>query len=155
VIRRRGYRSASGVGLLLLALTGCDPIYGISGSTVIQGPADDACIASALRETPGVKDVETKSVKNEAIAIVGDAPLDGSMIRYFTYDIGDNGHPTMMIEEFSGGRVRYSHTMLQMHEKIPMQNIDRSLPTMHDADEHISRLCHVDLSKLTEARIGE
>jgi hypothetical protein len=154
MIGLRVCRLASGVGLLVL-LTGCDTIHGITGSTIIQGPADDACIAAALHETPGVKDVETKSVKNESVAIAGDLPVDGSLIRYFTYDIGGSYRPTMMIEEFSGARIRYSHTMLQMHHKVPVQDIEHSLPIMRDANEHISRLCHVDLSKLNEAPIGE
>ena len=64
---------------------------------------------------------------------------------YFTYEIGGTYAPTLMIEEYSGGRIQYSDSMLSMNKKIPKDELDRALPIMREAKKIISRTCDVDL----------
>jgi hypothetical protein len=140
----RYFLQISAILLLPSALTGCDPAYGLANRTVVHGPAADSCIVSALNQTAGIRGIQTKIVRNTGTLILGDGPVDDSDIRYYTYNIGEKYSPTLMVEDFYGGKTSYSNTMLSLGQKIPDEELDRALPIMRDAEQQISRLCGVD-----------
>ena len=126
-----------------LGLSSCDFVYGLSTSTLQEGEAADTCVFLTLQRTPGVKDVKTRSVKNTAVLIAGKGPIDDSMIRYYTYNLGTGYSPTITIEDYYDGKTHYRDTMLSMNKKIPQEEIDRALPIMRLAEERISKKCGV------------
>src|SRR5215831_20336503 len=89
------FRTFIAVAIVAIALPGCDPIYGISARKITVQPPDEACISSALRQTPGITDVQVRTITNESWLLVGDGPRHGTPIRYFTYNVGRTYAPTL------------------------------------------------------------
>jgi len=133
------------MAIIIVTLTGCDPVYGIRARKIITQPPDDSCILAALKQTHGVKGVQTQTLTNQGWLVAGDGPLHGTPIRYFTYDIGGQYSPTLMIEGHGTEQFEYSDIMLSMHQKIPQSQIDHALPIMIEAEKQLSRSCGVDL----------
>jgi hypothetical protein len=127
--------------IVLTSLSGCDTIYGINSEKLVTANADDHCIINALKGTPGVRDVRTRTDVNKGWLIAGKGPVHGSLVRYFTYDIGIGYFPSLMIEDFDAGKHHVSDTMLSMNKRIPQATMAKALPIMLDAENNVSRDC--------------
>lgn len=133
---------------LLLGLTACDPIYGISAATISSSPPDQTCIFSALSNTPGVHEAHELSRTYDGWLIAGDGPKHGTQIQYYSYKVGP--HPmqtaTLEIELHSDGQYHYGNFMLSMHERIPKQEIYDAYPVMVASIAEVSRMCNLNIS---------
>lgn len=130
---------------MLTGLPGCDPVYGIYARQIALEAPDEDCIVTALRKTPGVTDVQVKTITSEGWLLVGEGPRHGSPIHYFTYEVGRTYAPTLMVEDFGDGKFEYSDTMLRMGEKIPQPDIDYTLPIMRDVERRVAHLCGIQI----------
>ena len=134
---------------LLLGLTTCDPIYGISAATVSNSPPDPACILSALRQTPGVRGAHESTRTYDGWLIAGDGPKHGTPVQYYSYQVGlqPRQTATLEIEMHSDGQYHYGNYMLSMGERIPRQEIYDAYPIMVASIAEISHACNLDIAK--------
>jgi len=133
---------------LIVGLSGCDTIYGISAGKILEVNPDDHCVLEALRRTPGIVQVRTKIVPYAGWLISGPGPSHGSPIRYFSFDIGEAYWPTLMIENYGSDRYHLSNTMIEINRKIPEPVMRKALPIMLEAEHQVAKSCGVPVGDM-------
>jgi hypothetical protein len=133
-------RHVSPLLLLLLLLTGCDPVYGISRSACVPLMPPPDSVASAIRDTPGVDQVEYRfSEEGEPLTLTGIKAPD--QVHTFSYRGGSNVRGSLQFTVDYRGTVEYSQSLMMMGRHPPQEWIDATRPVMLKIEQRLERDC--------------
>jgi hypothetical protein len=107
--------------LLSLAVTACDPVYGLSRHAYVATMPDAAKIRGIVEHTPGVDSVMYRHHE-------GGFPTMKEY--YFDYRGGSDVRGELRFLIDSRKRIHYSQTCLSLLEPPPQKYIDATLPVM-------------------------
>ena len=116
--------------LLSLALTACDPAYGVWRHAYVGIMPDPAKVRAIIQKTPGIDDVTYRHHK-------GGLPTMEEF--YFDYRGGSKVRGELLLMIDSRKRVRYSQSLFALLEPPPQEYIDATLPVMKRIELRLER----------------
>ena len=132
---------------MLVLVTGCDPIFGVSRHARVSFMPEPAVVGAAIRATPGVDDVKySQSVGGRPLTLTGIKPPD--QIYYFSYRGGTNVHGVVQFTVDYKQSVEYSQYLLRRGSRPPQAWLDATHPVMVQIESRLEQGC--GLTNLSE-----
>ena len=126
--------------LVLVLVTGCDPIFGVSRQAHVPFMPEPARVGAAIRATPGVDDVEYRqSVGDRPLTFTGIKPPD--QVYTFSYRGGTNVHGVVQFIVDYKQSVEYSQYLLCMGAPPSQAWLDATHPVMIQIEQRLADSC--------------
>jgi hypothetical protein len=125
----------------ITALCACDILYGVKRrAELAQAPSFD-CVRSVIASTPGIERVEYRAWEgSRPLTLSGLERAD--RIHTFVYR-GDGVSGAVQFVIDYKGEVRFSDTLLLLHEKPSQTDIDRTRPVMQAIEAGLEARCNL------------
>lgn len=141
----------AGLGCGLLALSGCDPGYGIMRGLTYDHAVDVTCIESALSSAAGVSNVQHEVEEIHSFAIM---PTFGPGIRTnhnFSYDADGLVIGLLVVDDAPYRETRFVQFRVQIGERVPRPEIEAARTIMLRVEQNISRECRLSFERVEES----
>jgi hypothetical protein len=127
-----------------LAISGCDPIYGISRGASLDGMPQVNCVESAIKETPGTIDVKYQySVGGRPLTLTGIQGPDEVHSFIFSGGPDSHIHGAVQVTLHYDKTATFAETLLRMWERPPQEDIDATIPVMHEIEARLEARCNL------------
>jgi len=133
---------------LLIVLTGCDPVFGVSRRARVQFMPAPTRVGATIKATPGVDNVEYRETEgSRPLTLTGIKPPD--QIHTFMYSGGSNVHGVVQFKIDYEQTVWYSQTLLRIGRRPPQEWVDATRPVMKQIETELEK--HCGLTNLQES----
>jgi hypothetical protein len=116
---------------LMLVLSGCDFVYGVSRNATLNSLPSLACVEKVVRETPGVATVETRvEPGGRPLTLTGIHDPDQNY--YFIYHGSEGSYiwGALLLSRRYDGTAELLQDNERLNDKPPQAEIDASRPVM-------------------------
>jgi hypothetical protein len=127
----------------LLALAGCDWIYGVERNAQLATLPDFDCVERVIRQSPGVAMVEHFQVADSGATLTGAALQPNAPINYFRYwgGTGSGIRGVIQLDRNEDGSATFGNYDLEMNREVPQSEIDATRPVMLAIERRLSEQC--------------
>jgi hypothetical protein len=125
----------------LIALAGCDTIYGVSSGAHLSAPTDEACISTALAAVPGITVVDRTQRSNESHRLWPKPGRIQTQSHVWIYDFGGPKPGIVQTHFDDRGEGHYSNSLRRMGVRIPPADMSAFEPVMNRVDAALQARC--------------
>jgi hypothetical protein len=135
--------------VLILTLSGCDVIYGVSRNTpnTLEMVPDISCVTSAVSSVSGVSEVSHRIESGGRPLTLHGIEKPDQIHRFFYKYNGLSGNFYFLINYQA--HAEFHHTYIEMNRKPPQSEIDQMRPVMRQIEQAIENRCGMtDLNRV-------
>ena len=130
------------IALIALVAAGCDFVFGVNRTALLDRLPTLDCVESAIRSADGVDTVEYRYDEgSRPITITGIKPPHD--LHYFTYRVGE-ARATLLVKENYKGEVELSQHLIDINRSPPQGHIDLVRPVMIEVENALERSCQLE-----------
>lgn len=130
---------------ILFMLTGCDVLYGVRRTAVLDQVPSLECVSSVVSTTSGVATVEKKS-EQSGVAVTLSGQKDPAYIvdNFFFRGIeGSNIVGVLQILQDHRGTITFTHSLFGINRKPPQKEVDATRPIMKRIEDRLVSECGI------------